>query len=143
MSNQPRPLKPIEAFRIVAWKACVYAEERWKLGPIYYCPTCDLSVKDLSAGCPKCPLTELFLNCYKRAAITEIESRGGLPVGFTVDQLISTHGIVSRIFAENGEQISKEWDEPFVQLVRIVQQERAQQSYIRDWNSYQQMKSKK
>ncbi len=143
MSNPLPRLKPIEAFRIVCWKACVFAEARWKLGPKYYCPTCDLAQKDLANGCPTCPLTRLFDKEYKQAAITEIEQRGGMPEGYAIDKLLETHSRVSQVLGENQDKISPSWEVPFVELVRIVLQERNQQSYIRDWNLWNESKKKK
>ncbi len=143
MNNPPASLRPLEAFRIVAWKACVFAEERWLLGPQYYCPTCELPEKDLQAGCPKCPLTALYNSAFKNAALEEIERRGRMPANVTIEQLISIHSTVSQILAENGDQISRDWEKSFVELVRIIRQERDQQRYINDWNAYQEMKKPK
>lgn len=142
MSKQQPRLKPTEAFRIVCWKGCVFAEERFeKLSPKYYCPTCLLPEKDLPKGCPDCQLTRLFNSVFKQGAKEEIDLRGGLPDGWTLDRLIQIHGVVSQTFAENNEEINPAWDESFVELVRILKQERAQQKYINDYNQYQRLKA--
>jgi hypothetical protein len=146
MSSQLLPLKPIEAFRIVAWKACVYAEHRWRLGPMYYCPTCELPEKDLKAqpiACPKCPLTDLFNRSYKEAARREIDRRGGMSEGYTLEGLMVAHATVAGILADNGDRISPDWPVAFTELARIVLQERAQQKYSRDWDDWKRMTVKK
>lgn len=133
----------LDSFRIVCWKACTFSEERWKLGPKYYCPTCTLKEKDLEEGCPKCPLTDLFMNCLKRPAKEEIVLRGGLKDGLTIDKLLTDYWTVSLILGDNRDRISKRWDVAFVSLVRIVLQERAQQKYANDWNQWKEMQAKK
>jgi hypothetical protein len=152
MNEQPCHLKPIEApdksplpalecFRIIAWKACVYAEARWKLGPLYYCPTCELPEKDLKENCPKCPLTELYQSSFKKGAIREIERRGGLPEGLTIDKLISDFSTVSQLLGDNNGAIDKEWPVDFTALVRIVMQERDQHRFDIDWHDWKRMTS--
>lgn len=135
------PLRPLECFRIVAWKACVYAEQRWKLGPLYYCPTCELPEKDLKENCPKCPLTELFLSAFKKGAIREINKRGGLPEGLTIEKLISDYSTVSQVLADNGNEIDKQWPVAFTALVRVLIQERDQHRYDQDWHDWKKLTS--
>lgn len=123
--------------------ACVFLEERWKLGPRYYCPTCELPDKDLNSGCPKCPLTQLYQKTFKTAAIEEIERRGGLADGTTVDRLMNDYWSIAVILSDNDDRINEKWDVAFVALARIVLQERAQQKFINDWNDWRKITLKK
>lgn len=128
-------------FRVVAWKAAVFAEERWKLGPKYHCPLCTLPEKDLPKGCPECPLTSLFIDVYKDAALYEIKERGGLADGVTLDALMNDYAKVARVLADNRSRINPKWDMGFVELARIVLQEQNHQIYVSRWNTWKKMKA--
>jgi len=146
MMEEPPPLNYLGCFRIVAWKACVYGELRFELGPKYYCATCLLPEKDLQAqpvACPLCPLTHLYQDVFKDGAADEIEIRGGLPPGHSIEQLISDYMVVAGVLSDHRDRIQADWDVAFVELARIVLQERAQQKFINSWNLWVKMKQTK
>jgi hypothetical protein len=117
----------------------VFQEERWKLGPKYDCQLCDLSEKDLAKGCPKCPLTHLFNDAYKEAARDEIEYRGGMPEGYTLEGLMALHSTVSGILGDNDDKIDPDWTVSFTELARIILERRAHHKFGNDWNDWRRM----
>lgn len=142
LSQTTNKIHPLLAFRIVAWKACYFADERWKLGPKYHCPTCDLKEKDLANGCPKCPLTDLLNSAFKGEAKDEITHRGGMPDGYSLDDLIKIYVVVSQILSENEDKINPQWSVTFTEFAKIIMQERAQMKYAYDWNQWKAMQGK-
>lgn len=143
MTSCSTPLSYTTAFRIVAWKACCFADRRWELGPGYYCPTCVLPEKDIANDCPRCPLTELFESVYRAEAEKEIKLRGTLPEGLTLNALMETYAIVSESLSDNNDKISPAWDVHFARLARIVLEERNQQRYTNQWNDWRKQKDQK
>lgn len=138
--DEAEPLDYWTAFRVVAWKAAVYSEERWHLGPKYYCPLCVLSIKDIANGCPECPLTELYKTSYKEAAADEIDRRGGLPAGVTLEALMEKQADVARLLAESRDRIGLNWDAQIAEYAQIIQEERRHLEYSAKWSHVQEMK---
>jgi hypothetical protein len=135
------PLSFNEAFRIWAWQSCYLSEDRfYKLGPLYYCPTCILPQKDLAKGCPTCPLSELVIK-YKAAAAFEIKERGGFAEGVTLDKVIDIYATVSSILADNDNKINQAWELPFAALARIILEERNQYQFEANYKERQRIKS--
>ena len=143
MKSTAEPVSFSLAFRIVAWKACVFADRRWELGPGYYCPTCLLPEKDVPNGCPRCPLAEAYESVFKAEAIKEIEARGGFPLNVTIDGLMEKHAAITLVLSDNRNRISGQWPVGFAHLARIIIEERAQQKFTRDWNDWQRAKDGK
>jgi hypothetical protein len=130
----------------VAWQACEFANERFLLGPSFYCPTCEHNpqndkYRDLVHGCPKCPLMETFGFIRVDEATELINSQGGFPEGWNIDSLNHLHTIVSNILHENGDRIHPHWSITFAELCRIILQERAQTEFEAKHKQYVQIKA--
>jgi hypothetical protein len=139
-------MKFSDSFRIVAWQMCYYAVARnHDLHPRYYCPTCPVnpgndSVRDMENGCPKCPLTELFV-IHKATAIEEIERLGGFAERFPIERLLLIHGFIGRMLYENQGRINPKWDKTLASVARIIIQEQEQCKRELDYEHQQKMKA--
>lgn len=123
-----------------------YGVRAWELGPRYYCPTCELDERDLTARpspCPRCPLAEAHEE-YKQNAVDEILRRyEGFPDGWPYPRLQTLHQLVSRLVKENGNRIEGGWPVTLAELARITIQERDQVRYEMEWEAWKRSQSKK
>lgn len=81
---------------------------------------------------------------YAQVCVTNadrlISKQGGYPEGWDVDRLNRLHSVVAQTLSENSDKIDGRWSVTFAELCRIIQQERAQAKYERDFAHYLKMK---
>lgn len=84
------------------------------------------------------------MECFNEIRVTNatklIEKQGGFPKGWTMDEIIHLHSIVSSIYYENKKRIDPHWSVTFAELCRIIEQETAQAKFEQNWQHWDKMR---
>lgn len=110
------------------------------LGPTYDCLHCTKPEKDLTEGCPKCPLTITFNRVPEWAGEEIRRVLDEEPDHMELEQMTVIFKKASAALADTASRIDPEWSFHFGAICRVVLYEQNRQDYSQNWTTLQKVK---